>query len=389
MDTIQKGTLALVKAAITGEACVLPDDFQIEQAAVMAQRHKITGLVFEGAVKCGIDRRCDTMQEMFKRYYADIIRHDRQMKVLKQLETAFQENGIDYLPLKGTILKPIYPQPAARVMGDADILIREEQYDKIKPIMLQSGFEEGEVNDHELHWHHPHMHIELHRYLAPKMNLDLYRYFENCWSKAIPQSGSRYTFSVEDHYIYLFVHYAKHYRGGGIGLRQLTDLWVYRRANPGMDINYIRTELSKLKMEHFLDNTHNMLAFWFDGSQPDEKAAFMSELIWNNGSWGTQAAHQTAQSLKEQRLAGSKTKSRLHHLLTVIFPPAGTLKRRYKVLEKAPYLLPVFWPVRWVSALFFRRDNIQNYKTELQNRSSEKTDAYLQQLQFVGLDYDF
>lgn len=389
MDAIQKGTLALIKAAITGKACKLPDDFQIEQAADMIRRHKITGLAYEGAVKCGIDKQCSTMQEMFQRYYGDIVRHEQQMQLLKKIEAAFQENGIDYLPLKGTILKLLYPNPAARVMGDADILIREEQNDKIKPVMEQLGFQEGAVSDHERHWHHPQLHLELHRWIVPKSSIDLYRYYENCWEKAIPLSGSRYTFRAEDHFIFLFVHYAKHYRGGGIGLRQLVDLWVYQQANPHMDMGYIRSELSKLKIEVFFDNTQRMLTTWFDEDCPDDITAFMSDYIWHSGSWGSLEHHQTAEGIAAEKTAGSRTASRLAYLCQVIFPPVSLLKNRYPVLEKAPWLLPLMWPVRWIGALFFRHKNINNYATILKNRSADKTSAYLQELQYVGLDFDF
>lgn len=389
MDTITKGTLALIRAAITGEASTLPENFQIDQATDMARRHKITGLVYEGAVKCGIDKQCPAMKEMFQQYYTDIIRHERQMHILNKLEAAFQENGIDYLPLKGTILKPLYPQPAARVMGDADILIRMEQKDKITTVMQQLGFCEGPESDHELHWMHPNLHAELHRWIVPKSSIDLYRYFQTGWTKAIPFSGSRYTFRAEDHFIFLFVHYAKHYRGGGIGLRQLTDLWLYRRTNPQMDMNYVRSELSILKLERFLDNTLSMLAAWFDGDSLNEKTSFMTNFIWNSGSWGNRDSHQTAEGLTAEKTVGSYSKSRMQYFCTVIFPPVKQLKERYPILEKAPFLLPLMWPIRWVSALLFRHKNINNYATIIKNRSSEKTDAYLRELQYVGLDYDF
>ena len=38
--------------------------------------------------------------------------------------TIAEENGIDYLPLKGYNLKKLYPKPELRTMGDADVLIR-------------------------------------------------------------------------------------------------------------------------------------------------------------------------------------------------------------------------------------------------------------------------
>lgn len=389
MDALQKGTLALIRAAVTGEACSLPEGFSIDQAADMIRRHKITGLAYDGAVKCGIDKNCSTMQEMFRHYYADIIRHSRQMQLLKQLEEAFQANGVDYLPLKGTILKPLYPQPAARVMGDADILIRMSQYDKIKPIMAQLGFEEGNVTGHELHWNHPWFHVELHKMLMSQRNLDFKRYYGDGWSKAIPETNSRYTYRQEDHYIFLFVHYAKHYRAGGIGLRQLIDLWVYQQAYSNMDMGYIRAELTGLKLGAFFDNTQKMLSAWFENGSLDDKSAFMSDYICSGGCWASHENYQLAERLKDEHLAGSRQKAKVLNLCRIIFPPVKSLKNRYPVLEKAPYLLPVFWPVRWVTALLFRQNNIKTTQKNMKARSAEKADAYLQELQYVGLDFDF
>ncbi len=389
MDALQKGTLTLIRAAITGNTYPLPEGFQIEDAVDMIRRHKIIGLAYEGAVKCGIDKQCSAMKELFQHYYGDIIRHDRQMQMLKRLEDAFQANGIDYLPLKGTILKPLYPQPAARVMGDADILIRMEQYDKIKPVMEQLGFQEGEVTGHELHWSHPWFHIELHKMLMSQRNLDFKRYYGDGWSKAIPYNNCRYTYREEDHYIFLFVHYAKHYRAGGIGLRQLVDLWIYLRAYPNMDMAYIRTELTSLKLGEFFDNTQRMIAAWFEDGTLDEKSTLMSNYICSGGCWASQQNYQLAEMLKDEHLAGSRQKAKVLKFCRAIFPPVKSLKNRYPVLEKAPYLLPVFWPIRWITVLLFRRKNIQAAQSSMKARSAEKADAYLQELQYVGLDFDF
>lgn len=389
MNILHEGTLALIKAAITGDSCTLPEGFQIEQVADMIRRHKVIGLVYEGAIKCGIDKQCTTMQELFQFYYRDTIIHERQMHLLKKLEAAFQENGIDYLPLKGTILKPLYPQPAARVMGDADILIREEQYDKIKPIMEQLGFQEGAITGHELHWNHPQFHVELHKMLMSQRNLDFKRYYGNGWSKAILYNNYRYTYREEDHYIFLFVHYAKHYRAGGIGLRQLVDLWVYQRAYPNMDKNYIYQELSKLNLSEFFDNTQKMLCAWFEDGIWDDKVTFMSNYICSGGSWASHENYQLAEQLKTEHLVGSRQKAKVRQLLRAIFPPVKAISHRYPILKKAPYLLPIFWPVRWITALLFRQRNIKAVQENMKDRSSEKVDAYLQDLQYVGLDFDF
>ena len=43
----------------------------------------------------------------------------------------------------------MYPKTEMRVMSDADILIRTEQYDKIRPIMVELGYSKGRGNAFE------------------------------------------------------------------------------------------------------------------------------------------------------------------------------------------------------------------------------------------------
>ena len=48
--------------------------------------------------------------------------------------------------LKGALLREMYPEADMRLMGDVDILIKSEQYDGIRQIMLDLGFEEKKVH---------------------------------------------------------------------------------------------------------------------------------------------------------------------------------------------------------------------------------------------------
>lgn len=62
-------------------------------------------------------------------------------------------------------------------MGDADILIRMGQYDRIKPILNSFGYCEGEAWDHELKWIHSALFLELHRRVVPMGHKDFSAYF--------------------------------------------------------------------------------------------------------------------------------------------------------------------------------------------------------------------
>ena len=389
MDTMQQGVLALIRAAITSEAATLPEGFSLDAALAPIRQHQIAGLAYEGAVICGISPKEAAMQTLRQIYYKNMLRSEQQLQALARLFDAFQANGVDFLPVKGSVLKSLYPQPGMRPMGDADILIRMEQYNQIKPIMKDLGFAKKPANDNELIWTCPELYLELHKALMPTGNSIFSRYFENAWQRAKVENGSRYTFSPEDTFVHLFVHYAKHYRGGGIGLRQLTDLWVYQRANPHLDMAYVRKEMAVLKLEEFFDNTQQMLENWFNNGPETAVSEFMSSFIWSSGSWGNRQNLALWYCIANEKAAGSRTGGKVRTVLRTLFPSARVLVTRYPVLEKAPWLLPVFWPVRWISVLLHRPQSLRNFRKDIQARTDENIDAYQQALSYVGLNYDF
>lgn len=389
MDTQQRGILTLIKSAVTGQSGSLPPEFDMEAAYPELMRHQIAAMGYEGGVLCGLPRTHPTMQTLFQQYCLALRRSEKQMKAARRIFAAFDQAGIDYLPLKGSVLKAMYPKPELRAMGDADILIRPEQYGKIKPIMERLGFAAGEENDYELPWRSDDLYVELHKRIMASYNPDYYRYLGEGWQRAVPLEGSRYGLRPEDTYVFIFIHYAKHYRNGGIGIRQLTDLWILQRAWPDLDMAYIRQAMEAIRIQDFFDNTRRMLEVWFADGPEDDKTRWMTDYIFASGSFGSLERRHASNGLRRQREAGSRAGGKLRGYLQILFPPAERLAKRYPVLNKAPWLLPVFWPVRWVTAALFRRENVGNYRRDLEAESSDKVDAFRQSLEFVGLDFHF
>lgn len=387
IDKNHIGILALIKSALVGKAGVLPEGFSLEEAEQLIMRHQVAGMAYEGAVLCGIAKSEPVMQRLFQRYYQQIVKNEKQLMILDKLFGAFDANGIDYLPVKGVNMKKLYPNPAMRTMGDADVLIRMSQYEKIRPLMRDLGFTEGPEVDYELVWEKGVLHLELHKRLLHSRNTDYFKYFGEGWEHAIPAEGHRYTYTPERHFMFLLVHFAKHYRDGGIGLRQAIDLWLYAQKVP-MDEKQLTRELEQAKMLEFYTNIKNLLDTWFGDRPVDEKTAFISEYVFSSGSWGVIEQKTIAQSLRESKQKGSLEKVRRTMLREAIFPPLKTMKKRYPVLDKAPALLPVYWPVRWVGALASRRDNIRNYAHNIEISSPEQVDSFEKSLQYVGLSFD-
>ena len=141
-------------------------------------------------------------------------------------------------------------------MGDADVLIHAEQYNKIVPILEKNDFTFVKENLNELCWQKLPFYIELHRYLISPQHKDYYGYFGDGWQLARPSEGFKHRFEMsdEDFFVFLFAHFTKHYRSSGIGIKHMTDIWVYLKAKPELDIKYIERELDKLKMLTFYKN---------------------------------------------------------------------------------------------------------------------------------------
>lgn len=385
----ERGIILLTRSAMTGRAERLPAAFDLEAAVALTVQHQITPLIYYGAVNCGITSNTDGMDKLLSLTAQLVSISESQMLELSRLTRAFEEEGLDYLLLKGCKMKQLYPQAEMRVMSDLDILIRPSQYERMKPIMRQLGFTEGIESDHELHWSKRKIHVELHKRLIPSYNEDYYAYFGDGWMRAKPTGdGSHsYQFSDEDELIYLFCHFAKHYRDGGIGIKHLTDLWVYCKKKPQMNKAYLRAELEKLGLAAFYENVMMTCAVWFDAAAPTEMTDFLSNVIVNSGAYGNGETQRVSWAVRISQEDSSGKKAHLRWKLEVIFLPYWKMCLKYPVLKKLPVLLPFFWVVRWVETLLFRPKNIRKQIEHAKEMKPEDIEQYRRALDYVGLRY--
>ena len=388
MNEIQQGLLVLIKSAVDKQPMALPEGFSMDAAEKQIYRHQIVGLAYEGAVLCGISQQDPVMVRLFQKYYQQILRNQKQTAALNKLFETFDANGIDYLPVKGLDMKALYPDPAMRTMGDADVLIRMEQYDRIKPLMLELGYTEGKQTGHELIWDCPALYLELHRQLMSSYHSDLQKYYGDGWKLAKPLTGNRYTYSLEDMYIFLFAHFVKHYRRAGIGLRHVLDIWLFRENNPTLDHDYVQREMESLHLNEFHKNICSLIDYWFKGAKADEKIEFISEFIFTSGSWGSHANHMRFVALREKKMQEKNHTSKKSAKMELLFPSKKNMVRRYPILHKLPWLLPFLWPVRWVTVLLFRHDSIRKAQNNVKYQTKKEVDQYDEDLSYVGLHYE-
>ena len=316
---------------------------------------------------------------------------NRQANVAEKLYSIFQTNQIDFMPLKGDIMKSLYPINEMRSMADIDVLIRKEQYKKlIRPVLQFEGFHECYESDHEYVWDKNGIHVELHKRLIPSYNKDYYAYYGDGWQLAKPTDVPyRYEMSHEDTFSYIFTHYAKHYRDAGAGIRQALDLYVYRKAYPDMDAQHIQQTLNQLQLECFYANTMHMLDVWFGSAQHTEASQLISDRLFASGMFGNSEDKLISARLKQANHCGSIKKARISEWFRRVFLPYESMCRMYPILLYHPSLLPILWFPRWFRIITHKRYRFHEYLREDSQINAVDIEQYRSMLHKSGLDFNF
>lgn len=382
MNVTQQAAIILIKSAITGQPQNLPEDFQLPKAANLLYKNGLVTLGYAGATVCGLDPDSPVMSKMQEIYCVEFLRSERQLENLDRFYQALEEKGIEYMPVKGAVMKHIYPAHELRTMSDADILIHAEQKDVICSVMESLGYQFCSESDHEWNWANSDLKLELHKRLVSSDEKNYYSYFGDGWEWAKAKEGCRWSMSQEDAFIFEFSHFTRHYCKGGIGVRHLVDLWVHLYNAPNMDKAYVRQQMDKLRLGAFYDNVMAVIQAWFYDGPWTKEAEYISEFVFGQGT----VSHN--EEVANNAIAGSGTsgnakQGKFRILMRRLFPARKHLDWNYPKLKKVP--LPFAWVARWFS-LLTKRDVVQKRLNQMHEITDDTVNAYRQSLEFVGLE---
>ncbi|MHB8127075.1 MAG: nucleotidyltransferase domain-containing protein [Desulfitobacteriaceae bacterium] len=289
-------------------------------------------------------------------YKKGVAREATQHIAVEQILETFEEKGVPCMPLKGCLVKYLYPRPDMRLMVDIDIFFKTKQAEKVKKIMQGQGYTvKHQGGNHDVYYRQPYMNIEMHHRLISE-NSPYSSYLDKTWDRAKLKADCQYTYdlSCEDFFIYLLIHLTKHYTRGGTGIRSFLDIWVYKgRYKDEMDWNYIQAELNKISLREFTENILGLCEVWFGNAQSNTLYEEMTAYIFSSGAYGTWK-HSVISSLGV-RVGKKKLPGKLAYWLNLFFPPAEILKNSYPLLIALPFLLPACWVLRGVKCLLFKR----------------------------------
>ena len=346
----------LAACMINGEK---PDAERVRQmdASVLykvADHHLLTG-VTGYALEAADVRDSAFIQAKSKAIRKIVLLDAERAAVLAELEKA----GIWYMPMKGAVLKNLYPRIGMRQMSDNDILIDESRRQDVRMIMESLGFTHDHIGPvHDAYRKEPLYYFEMHYDLFSPSRQEFYSYFTDIKPRLIKDTGNQYGyhFRDEDYYIYMIAHEYKHYSSGGTGLRSLLDTYVYCRAKAeALDWSYIAGELTSLGIADFEARNRGLAMRLFAGEALTEADESMLRYILSSGTYGTQ---ENSIRNKICTLDGG-VRGKVKYLFGRVFLPLSVVQSGYPFFYKHKLLLPFLVVYRIGKGLTFQRKMVQ------------------------------
>lgn len=335
----------------------------------LAEFHNVTALIYPSL--CLMDIPEDIRKKFVYTNHRLIAREARQELESQRVFAALHAEGISFIKLKGIVIKNMYPLPHMRTQADVDICLTKEHRAKARPIMEKLGYKfDSAIDYHDEYSKDDFFIYELHSdIMSPRS--ELYPLFVSPFEKAVPDNSSPDELVLTNEYFYLnlVIHLYKHFISEGCGLRLFSDLYIYRRTCPNLDTTFITNTLSEYGLLDFHHNILRLNACFFEGNEYTDKLSVIANFIFKSGEYGNSELKKLSwiSSSKSAKLTfGDKLSYFLHNW----FPGVKTLKRRYPVLEKAPFLLPVCWIRRIFYTLFFKRSALKEQRDEIKRLNS-------------------
>lgn len=352
--------LYLVACAING---MVPDaeKIDLDKLYAVSKFHSLTAICAMALESAGV-----TLSDKWREAKAKAIRKNILLDAERaQILGFFEQNGIWYLPLKGIIMKDMYPKAGMRQMADNDILFDSRFQMQVKEYMESKGYKTESIGKgaHDTYHKPPVYNFELHTMLYSELSdQNIHDYYTDVKSRLVKDNDNEYGyhFTDEDFYIFMTVHEYKHYSGGGTGLRSLLDCFVYLRSKgDSLDWGYIEDELDKLGIGEFECKSRALAMKIFSSADlpklsDDERE--MLEYYLLSGTYGTHK--QSVENRMDKLAAQTGSKSKLRYIMSRLFPDAEFFKAYAPFFYRHKIFLPVGWIYRIFKGFIINGKNI-------------------------------
>lgn len=342
------------------------DDKELSFYIKLSKFHSLSALLYKAILDTGVKVNKEYLSKLEQAYLYNVRKSVSFDKEREELYKYLNDNKIDYLPLKGIIIKEYYKDPMSREFADNDILFDDSKKELVKQFFVDRGYEVKlyDRSNHDIYLKDPFYNFEMHRGLIDDIKefKTYYNYFSNYLSKSQTRDGCEHQLSNEDFYFYFTFHSYKHFHGSGCGLRTLVDYYLYLK-NVKLDFDYIDKEMDILGLKDFSNLISNLSIKLFDNKELNEQEKETLLYIASSGTYGT---------LGNKVDKGVKNKGKFRYILSRIFPPITSYKYHYPWAYKHHILIPIAWFLRLCRGIFVKRKLIRQELKEINKHKKDK-----------------
>ena len=339
-------TFASLRSAMTGALLSEAEksnctEENVRAAFRLAKAHDLDHLVAWSLKNNGFSDMLGAHGE--KKILTSVYRYQQIKYEYERICPAFEAAGIDFLPLKGSVIRKHYPEPWMRTSCDIDILIHQDDIERAKTLLMaELNYTYSGATSHDVSlYSQSGVHLELHYDLIEdglvKESRDV---LLSVWEDTCVKEGCAHWREMPDSlfYFYHVAHMAKHVLHGGCGIKPFIDLWILDNLEDA-DRDGRKELLLRGGLYKFACVALDLSHAWFGNKKHDGNTLNLEKFVLEGGVYGSEEQLITVQ---KQKNGGS-----IRYILSLIWKSSDSLKHKYPILKKHRWLLPFVQVRRW------------------------------------------
>lgn len=372
MTKEEKYFIYLIKCYLYEEKPEIDEEIDFIELAKISAIHNVTGII-------AVELRQLPLEKQPKGYSKSVFLQSLGLTVQEYekivegdnlLQETFSSNNIDYMIVKGSSIRELFPSPELRTSGDTDVIVKKSQFDKAGEVLLNSGF----IKDHESGIEHDYL-FNNHLYEIKDHFDSINEYtdilFENPFDdKTSIKNGNIYQLKPEYNLVHIIFHMLKHIKYKGAGIRQLMDIDIcIQKTN--VNLNKVMDILRELHLEKSSYALLQICKECFGTNininieiEPELKDKLLDIIIkggvfgFDNFDVGGNRLNLAIGTKPDRKFLRTKA------FFKTIFLSKESLYRRYTYARNHHILLPIAFFNRLYDAIFKRgKSNLKSLKT--------------------------
>lgn len=375
MTKEQAYLISVIRSCLMGEKLDLPQELNAQEFFKLVKKQSLQVLVYVTLKRNNI--LLEGLNFLKKEAYKLIIKATELDKDSAKTLHLLKENNVKCVPIKGYNVKKLYPSADMRFSLDFDCLVDKKQLSSLKKVLTENNYK---------HYKTTEKHLE---YLTEQSNLIEFhtklftRFLSDDFAKIVFEDYAlnNEELSYETEYVISLAHLASHFISGGVGIRNIIDLYL---LNNVIDRERVIPILKEINLQQF-DNSFLALAdIIFNNKTPSEFEQKLLDLIFDSNYLGGEKDKELYKVALNY--SGDIKKAKRKSFWQKIYPSYDNMVGTYPFLRKQKWLLPIMYVVRHVTILFTRITHIGKLK-QINDYEEEKVAHLNEILHGIGLDF--